>query len=64
MAHAIRRRCGSNPRFGKRSSEERLNAMGQEGWELVQAVTASHPDSSAWAGLTNALHYIFKRPVS
>ncbi len=38
--------------------------MGQEGWELVQAVTASHPDSSAWAGLTNALHYIFKRPVS
>ncbi len=47
----------------KRSGEERLNAMGQEGWELVQVVTVSRTESNAWAGLTTRMHYLFKRPV-
>jgi hypothetical protein len=46
----------------QRSSEERLNAMGLEGWELIEVVTVSRPDASSWAGLTTGLHYIFKRP--
>ena len=45
-----------------RSGEERLNAMGADGWELVQVLTISRPGSSGWAGLTTAMHYIFKRP--
>lgn len=46
----------------KRKGEERLNAMGQEGWELVQVVPIHHAESSAWSGLTTHLQYIFKRP--
>ena len=33
--------------------DERLNARGREGWELVSTVP-----------LTNALYYVFKRPAA
>lgn len=47
----------------KRNGQERLNAMGQEGWEFVQVVPISRTEPYM-AGLTTALHYIFKRPVA
>ena len=46
---------------GSRSSEERFNAMGLEGWELIEVLTVSRPTISSWAGQTTGLHYIFKR---
>jgi Domain of unknown function (DUF4177) len=48
----------------KRDGEGRLNAMGLEGWELVQVVTLSRHESSAWAGTTTVLCCVFKRPVT
>lgn len=48
----------------KSTGEERLNRMGQEGWELVEVVTVSRSGSSSWAGLSTSLHYIFKRPAA
>ncbi len=46
------------------SSEECLNEMGRDGWELVEVVTVSRPGSDNWGGLTTGLHYIFKRPAA
>ena len=47
-----------------RNLEVRLNAIAQEGWEFVQAVTLSRHAESVWAGTTTTVQYIFKRPVA
>lgn len=46
-----------------RGGEARLKAMGGEGWELVQVLPISRPETGNWSGMTTGVHYIFKRPV-
>ncbi len=40
-----------------------LNQLGSEGWELVNAFSASSIVGDAWAGLTNEVVWVFKRPI-
>jgi hypothetical protein len=54
----------SNPPNEKRSYEEFLNALGQEGWELISTLPVSVPNQAWDAGATKAIHYLLKRPVS
>lgn len=43
------------------STEQRLNEMGREGWELVSSYTQS--SLAGTASQTKYFYYIFKRPI-
>jgi hypothetical protein len=46
-----------------RSSDERLNVLGAEGWELTSTTAISRIDNSSWVGLTTGFMYCLKRPL-
>jgi hypothetical protein len=46
-----------------RSTQERLNALGQDGWELVSAYPTALYQGQAWAGMTTSISYILKRSL-
>jgi hypothetical protein len=39
------------------------NRLGQDGWELVNVIAASHTRGEADAGRATSFYYYFKRPI-
>jgi hypothetical protein len=52
----------ADEKSNRMSAEERLNRMGDLGWELVAAVPASNFGGLQFAGKTTAFTFILKRP--
>ena len=42
--------------------DELLNELGEQGWELVSAYPQASSGGEAWAGVTDRIILIFKRP--
>ena len=50
-------------KFGEEiPTEDVMNGMGAQGWELVSVVTSSDTLNATWAGRTTKYTYVFKRP--
>jgi hypothetical protein len=45
-----------------RSMSERLNALGQDGWDLISAYPKAQISGDAWSGVTSSQILILKRP--
>jgi hypothetical protein len=46
-----------------RTMQERLNALGKEGWELVSAFPLAQRSGEGWSGMTSCVDLILKRTV-
>ena len=44
------------------SVQNRLNQLGEQGWELVSMIPVSDQDGASIAGRTSSVRFIFKRP--
>jgi len=51
-----------DPKDG-RAPEQRLDRLGQEGWELVSVVPRSVTERVDWAGITTHVTFYLKRPL-
>ncbi len=53
-----------NKNFNEKMSLQRLNELGQEGWELISVTPVERTGVFTQKSATYAFAFIFKRPIS